>query len=195
MSKQNPHLILASGSKFRKELLNKLKLPFSVVVPDCDETPLKGETPEDLVLRLSRLKAKTVAQKHPDALVIGSDEMAAFAGKAIGKPKNADNARKQLLAMSGQSVTFLTGLCLYSENHALDETTYVTTAVKFRPLHQAIIDRYLTLDEPFHCAASFKFESLGISLIESFTGPDPNALIGLPLIELVNMLERAGVLY
>ncbi|MEM1411638.1 MAG: nucleoside triphosphate pyrophosphatase [Pseudomonadota bacterium] len=188
----SPCLILASGSSSRSELLGRLGIPFEVVPADLDETPLADETPTELVERLSREKARVVARQHPEALVIGSDQVAVFEGTPTGKPLSAKSARSALRRFSGETVVFLTGVCLLrafdrSESYHLDRTT-----VQFRSLNDAEIARYVERDDPLHCAGSFKVESLGPSLFESIDSTDPTALPGLPLIRLSEQLRAAG---
>lgn len=188
-----PCLILASSSPYRRELLSRLQLKFSCVRPDIDETPHSGETAPQLAERLARQKARTVAANHPGALVIGSDQVACLNGKILGKPGNQENARRQLLAASGQEVIFYTGLCLWNVDQGSGESCVETFTVQFRRLSERQIDRYLEREQPFDCAGSFKAEGLGIALFEKLSGDDPNTLVGLPLIQLVHLLEGAGV--
>ncbi len=184
-------LILASGSRYRRELLERLHLPFRVHPADSDESPLPGEAPEALVSRLAELKARTVAARFPDAWVIGSDQVAVCGGRIVGKPGNADRACEQLRAASGTSVRFLTAVCLLRSPDRLEGHLDVTT-VHFRPLSEPEIARYVEIERPFDCAGSFKSEGLGVSLFESVDSRDPTALVGLPLIWLSGALRRAG---
>lgn len=185
-------LVLASTSPYRRELLSRLKIPFSVTSPDVDETPLPNERPDATALRLSIAKAKAVAANHPDALIIGSDQVAMLGDLQLGKPGNHDNALKQLQMMRGQSVFFQTALCLYNSRNGRSQAKVVPFEVKFRDYDDALIERYLAKEQPYNCAGSAKAEGLGIALIERMSGDDPNALIGLPLIALIDMLRNEG---
>ncbi len=189
----NMKLVLASSSPFRKALLEKLHLKFETASPDIDETPLKDESIEDMVKRLAEAKAVALAEQYPDALIIGSDQSAALHGKVLHKPGNFETALNQLRAASGQSITFLTGLCLFNSATQTAETLCDPFVVKFRKLTDDEIVHYLKLEEPYNCAGSFKSEGLGISLFESMYGNDPNSLIGLPLIELCRLLKKNGM--
>ncbi len=186
-------LILASSSIYRRELLERLRLPFGVDAPDIDETPLAGEAPERTALRLAQAKARKVAERHPDALVIGCDQVATLDGVQLGKPLTHDNAARQLSAMRGRTVTFHSALCLHNAASGRMQAEDVICEVRFRNLDDAQIERYLAREQPYHCAGSAKSEGLGIALIEWMRGDDPNALIGLPLIRLVGMLENEGI--
>ncbi len=186
-------LVLASSSPFRKALLDKLHLQFETDSPDIDETPLAEESIESMVKRLSEAKAKALSAKHPNALIIGSDQSAALNGKVLHKPGSYDVAFEQLKAASGQSITFYTGLCLYNSKNKTAETICEPFVVKFRQLTDSEIKNYLIQEEPYNCAGSFKSEALGISLFESMQGNDPNTLIGLPLIALCKMLKENGM--
>lgn len=186
-------LVLASTSPYRRELLSRLKLPFSVTSPEVDETPLPGETPEQTAYRLAIAKAQAVAAQHSDALIIGSDQVATLDGMQLGKPHNFDNATRQLRTMRGKTVTFHTALCLHNSRSGNTQARVVPFMVRFRDLSDDDIERYLTKEQPYNCAGSAKAEGLGIALIEKMTGDDPNALIGLPLIALVDMLKNEGV--
>lgn len=186
-------LILASTSPFRKAILEKLDLPFECAAPDTDETPEQGEKPEQLVERLAIAKAQAVAANYNNALVIGSDQVAVIDGKIIGKPGNFENAVKQLKESSGKRVTFLTGLSLINTKTGNVHSTVVPFNVVFRYLRDSQIENYLNKEKPFNCAGSFKSEGLGISLFERLEGDDPNALMGLPLIRLIAMLEIEGM--
>lgn len=185
-------LILASTSPFRKSLLEKLQVPFDCIAPDVDETALDNEQAQDLVLRLARLKAEAGAVSRPNALIIGSDQVACLNGRILGKPGDRKNAIEQLQQASGKKVSFFTGLCLLDSRtgHSLAEC--VPFHVHFRPLSQRTIEAYVDKERPFNCAGSFKSEGLGIVLFEKLEGDDPNTLIGLPLIRLVAMLEETG---
>lgn len=186
-------LVLASTSPYRKALLHRLGLPFETASPTTDETPLAGETSEHLVRRLAEAKARAVAERFPDALIIGSDQVAVLEGVILGKPGNHDTALAQLRAASGKRVSFLTGLCLVNAGTGRAQTEVVTFDVVFRKLSAAQIEAYLRKETPYDCAGSFKSEGLGIALFERLEGDDPNALIGLPLIRLIAMLDAEGI--
>jgi len=186
----NPPLILASTSVYRRELLQRLRIPFEVISPNVDETPLTGESTLDLALRLANAKAAAVAKEHPHAWVIGSDQVADLCGAAIGKPGNFERALAQLQLMRGQTVTFYTALCLMKSD--IQTTLNVPTEVTFRKLPDDVLESYLLAEEPYDCAGSAKSEGLGISLLESIKSDDPTALIGLPLIALTGLLRDAG---
>lgn len=186
----SPTLILASTSKYRRELLERLRIPFEVVSPEVDETPLAKETPAELVLRLAKAKAQAVAKQRPDAWVIGSDQVADFLGAAIGKPHTHDRAMAQLQLMRGETIIFRTGLCLTKGDIA--HCTSVDTEVSFRKLSDEVLESYLLAEQPYDCAGSAKSEGLGISLLSSIKSEDPTALIGLPLIALSQLLRDAG---
>lgn len=190
---KNKPLILASSSIYRQQLLQRLRLPFTAVSPDIDETPRPTEHAADTALRLAEQKARALADRFPDALIIGSDQVAILNGEVISKPGNHANAVQQLTAASGRSVYFHTALCLLNSGNAEVQTKIASNEVKFRRLTAEQIERYLRAEKPYDCAGSAKCEGLGITLIESIRGDDPNALIGLPLIELTTMLMRAGV--
>lgn len=184
-------LVLASTSVYRRELLSRLRLAFDVARPDVDETPRPRESPDALARRLARAKADAVAGLHPDAWVIGSDQVAEFDGQPIGKPGDHSTARAQLGAMSGREVRFQTGLCLARAGHEPLEALDVTV-VRFRELAPADIERYLVAEQPYDCAGSFKSEGLGIALFDAIETRDPTALIGLPLIATARLLRQAG---
>jgi septum formation protein len=186
-------LVLASTSIYRSQLLSTLQIPFQTAAPDVDETPLPGESAEQTSWRLSRIKAEVVAKRFPEALIIGSDQVALLDGQQIGKPLIHDNAVQQLSAMRGKTVTFYTALSLLNAANGEMQTEVAITKVSFRDLSDEQIERYLQKEQPYHCAGSAKSEGLGIALISSIRGDDPNALIGLPLILLVSMLEKQGV--
>ena len=188
-----PTLVLASSSPYRRELLARLCIPFEVVSPAVDETPLANEMAPATALRLAQLKARTVAENFPDALIIGSDQVALLDNQQVGKPYTFDNAKKQLRAASGRSMLFHTALCLYNSRSGNMQTRVVPITIQFRPLSDEVIERYLNIEQPYNCAGSAKVEGLGITLIARFEGEDPNALIGLPLIALVDMLHQEGV--
>ncbi|MDR2837800.1 MAG: Maf family nucleotide pyrophosphatase [Azonexus sp.] len=186
-------LILASTSPYRRELLARLGLPFSIANPRTDESPLPDETPEALALRLAEAKARAVADEYPEALIIGSDQVATAAGKIYGKPGDHARAVAQLRALSGQTVNFFTGLCLYNASTGEADVRGVPTLVTFRQLSDDEIAAYLRREPAYDCAGSAKSEGLGIALLQSIRGDDPNALVGLPLIALCDMLRRQGV--
>jgi septum formation protein len=186
----NPQLILASTSVYRRDLLKRLHIPFEVISPKVDETPLTGESTLDLAMRLANAKANAVANEYPNAWVIGSDQVADLCGAAIGKPGNFERAFAQLQLMRGATVTFHTALCLMKGNE--QTTLSVSTEVTFRKLSDAELESYLLAEEPYDCAGSAKSEGLGISLLESIKSDDPTALIGLPLIALTGLLRDAG---
>ncbi|WP_371817423.1 Maf family nucleotide pyrophosphatase [Polynucleobacter sp. AP-Nino-20-G2] len=190
MSNSAKKLILASTSVYRRELLERLRIPFTVVSPKVDETPLPGESSVDLALRLAKAKAAAVAKDHPNAWVIGSDQVADLCGAAIGKPGNFERAMAQLQLMRGSSVTFNTALCLMHGD--TESTVNIPTEVKFRKLSDDVLEAYLLAEEPYDCAGSAKSEGLGISLLEAIKSDDPTALIGLPLIALSGLLRDAG---
>ena len=185
-----PPLILASSSRYRADLLKRLGLTFSQISPDINENPRAGETPEKLAWRLATEKARAVATKHPGSLVIGSDQVASLDGIALGKPGTAIKARRQLSLCSGKSVHFYTGLCLAGPNIGQQSTLVDTFIVHFRKLGADQISRYIEKEQPLDCAGSFKMEGLGISLFERLEGKDPNSLIGLPLIDLLSLLNQ-----
>jgi len=185
-------LVLASTSPYRKALLERLGVPFLVQRPDVDETRLPGEDPKDLALRLAVAKAAAVSPHFPSGLIIGSDQVALLGKEILDKPGNAENAKRQLQKASGKAVMFHTALCVYDGHHGNYSTRVVTVEVRFRKLDERTIDAYLLREQPYDCAASAKAESLGIALIERITGDDPNALIGLPLIALVDLLAERG---
>jgi len=186
-------LILGSSSPFRKELLQRLCIDYQTLSPDIDETRLVDETAEQMVKRLSLQKAQAIAALAPNALIIGSDQCAVLEGKILGKPGNHANAMQQLQDSSGQCVQFLTGLCLYDSQTGAYQLDLVPYGVEFRDLNTDEIDRYLKTETPYNCAGSFKSEGLGISLFKGFTGSDPTALVGLPLIRLTEMLRNIGI--
>ena len=185
-------LVLASTSPFRKALLEKLHIPFETASPDVDESILPGESPEQLVARLSEAKAKAVAKNFTDALIIGSDQVAVVDGQVLTKPGSHEKAVAQLKRASGKRVSFLTGLCLYNCQSKRSQVDVVPFNVIFRTLKDHQIEHYLTKEQPYNCAGSFKSEGLGIALFERLEGDDPNTLIGLPLIRLIRMLECEG---
>ena len=189
-------LILASSSAYRRELLSRLALPFSVEVPAIDETPQPGEAPQATALRLAREKAAIVAATRRGCLVIGSDQVATLDGQQIGKPGTHENALKQLQQMRGREVTFHTALCLWDARPRSSmpvQVENVQTLVRFRDLPDAELDAYLRIEQPYDSAGSAKNEGLGIAILESIESTDPTALTGLPLIALTGMLRRAGM--
>jgi septum formation protein len=191
-----PRLILASTSRYRRELLERLRLPFEAIAPDVDETPLPGEAPADLCLRLSLAKARAVAARHPGALVIGSDQVAACDGEPVGKPHTHERAVAQLTRMSGRAITFHTGLALVRQGDpgiGLEQVERVPVEVVFRSLSHDEIEAYLRLEQPYDCAGSAKCETLGIGLLDAIRSDDPTALIGLPLIATCRLLRAAGL--
>lgn len=186
-------LVLASTSPFRQEILRKLNIEFDISAPDVDETNFDNETPQQLVSRLAEEKARAVTNRHPNALIIGSDQVAVLDSEILGKPINHENAKQQLRKASGKKVTFFTGICLYNSSTNNAQVRCVPFYVYFRHLTDEQIENYLQIDKPYNCAGSFKSEGLGIALFEKLEGDDPNTLVGLPLIDLVQMLEKEGV--
>lgn len=189
---RNP-LILASTSVYRRALLERLMVPFLTCSPEVEETPQPGESPRDLVLRLSEAKARAGAQHHPGHLIIGSDQVAVLEDDIIGKPGTHQKAVEQLLRAAGQEVKFLTGLCLFNGSTGRMQLDAVPFGVVFRRLDRETINRYLQREQPYDCAGSFKSEGLGIALFRRMVGDDPSALMGLPLIRLTTMLAAEGV--
>jgi septum formation protein len=190
-----PRLVLASSSRYRRELLERLRIPFDVITPDIDETPLDAETPEATALRLSVAKAQAAAARvtHASgALVIGSDQVATCDGRQIGKPGTHDNARMQLRSMRGKNVEFHSALCLFDSRTGHVQSADIVTCVLFRDLPDAEIEAYLLAETPYDVAGSAKSEGLGITLVDAIHSDDPTALIGLPLIALSKMLRAAG---
>ena len=186
-------LILGSTSRYRKELLSRLQIPFETAAPDVDETPHINESPKDLALRLALAKARAVALKNPEAIVIGSDQVADLEGAPLGKPGNHANATLQLQRMRGKTVIFQTALSVVCIATGYQRTDLAEVKVKFRDLSDAEIETYLRAEEPYDCAGSAKSEGLGIALLDSIDNDDPSALIGLPLIRTCQMLREAGV--
>ncbi len=193
MTDQPQPLILASSSPFRRELLAKLRLSFQHHSPDIDESARPGETPTELVLRLARGKAAALAETHPDALIIGSDQVAVIDGEVLGKPGDHDTAVAQLRRASGRTVEFLTGLCLLNTATGRHQSGCERFTVHFRRLRDPQIERYIEVEQPLNCAGSFKSEGLGIVLFKALEGRDPNALVGLPLIMLTDFLNAEGI--
>ncbi|TCV90059.1 Maf family protein [Sulfurirhabdus autotrophica] len=187
------HFVLASTSVYRRELLSRLQIPFSIASPDVDETAFSEEQPEETAERLALYKARAVKDQFQKALIVGSDQVAVLEGVLLGKPHTHDNAVKQLQFMSGKTVVFHTALCLYNSWSGNAQTTVVPYKVKFRNLTNTQIQNYLLKEQPYNCAGSAKTEGLGIALIENLEGNDPNALIGLPLIQLTEMLLNENV--
>jgi septum formation protein len=186
-------LILGSTSRYRKELLTRLRIPFETASPDVDETPHSNESPKDLALRLALAKARAVALKYPEAVVIGSDQVADLEGTPLGKPGNHANAILQLQRMRGKTVIFQTALSVVCIATGYERTDLAEVKVKFRDLSDAEIETYLRAEEPYDCAGSAKSEGLGIALLDAIDNDDPTALIGLPLIRTCQMLREAGV--
>ena len=186
-------LVLASSSIYRGELLKRLQLPFEIVVPNVDETPLPHESARATSVRLAQEKAQAVVNHYPDALIIGSDQVALLDDQQLGKPHTHDNALKQLRAMRGKTTCFYTALALVNSRTGHQQTEVAENYVTLHDLSDAEIEGYLRKEQPYHCAGSAKTEGLGIALINQMTGDDPNALIGLPLILLCNMLRRENV--
>jgi septum formation protein len=191
--RSTPQIVLASTSRYRRELLARLGLPFEVASPDVDETALPDEIPQDTALRLAEAKARVVAQRFPRAMVIGSDQVAVLEGMTLGKPGNYANALRQLKAMRGKEVVFHTALCLCDAASGQAQRRVVPFYVRFRDYSDAQIERYLEREQPYDCAGSARCEGLGIALIAEMRGDDPNALIGLPLIALTEMFAEHGI--
>ncbi len=185
-------LVLASTSTFRRDLLNRLGISFETANPQTDESPLSGESPENMALRLSEAKARAVSPLFPDALIIGSDQVAILDGRVYGKPGTHDNAVRQLQTMRGKTVNFYTGLCVLDARTGKAQVRGVPTLVTFRDLTDQEIENYLRREQPYNCAGAAKSEGLGIAIIARMQGDDPNALIGLPLIALCDLLQEAG---
>ena len=186
-------IVLASTSRYRRELLDRLGLPFETDKPETDETPQAGESPAATAMRLAIDKARAVAARHTDALIIGSDQVASVGDERFGKPGSVARAIAQLRQMSGRAITFHTAVCLLDTRTGEAPTLCVPTEVRFRVLNDDEIDRYVTRDMPLDCAGSAKSEALGITLLEHIRGDDPNALVGLPMIALCRLLRDAGV--
>lgn len=186
-------LVLASTSAYRRELLRRFDIPFEVARPDIDESPLPGEGPRATAERLAIEKARAVAKQFPDALVIGSDQVAAMGEVRFGKPGTLERAIEQLRTMSGRTVVFHTALALLNTRSSTVQVDVVPTEVRFRPLTDDEIVRYVNKERPLDCAGSAKSEALGITLLDALSGDDPNALVGLPLIALARMLRHEGI--
>ena len=187
-----PRLILASTSPYRRELLARLRLPFEVASPGVDETPRAGESPSELVVRLAREKARAVAARYGDALVIGADQVAVLGDEVLSKPLAHDNAVQQLRAMRGRRASFLTAVAVVRGSDGETRARLVPCHVEFRNYSEEVIDRYLRVEQPYDCAGAAKIEGLGIALVRRIDGEDPTALIGLPLIALVDLLGELG---
>ena len=193
MSKLQRALILGSTSRYRRELLQRLRVPFEVVSPDVDETPLANEAPQALATRLALAKAKAVAALHPNAVVIGSDQVADLNGEPLGKPGTHERAVLQLQRMRGQTVVFQTAVSVVCQASGFEQTELAQIKVRFRDLSDAEIEAYLRAEEPYDCAGSAKSEGLGIALLDAIDNDDPTALIGLPMIRTARLLRAAGV--
>ena len=186
-------LILGSTSKYRRELLQRLRVPFEVVSPEVDETPHPSESPRDLAMRLALAKAKAVAAQHPNAVVIGSDQVADLNGEPLGKPGTHERAVQQLQKMRGQTVVFQTAVSVVCQASGFAQTELAQIKVRFRDLSDAEIEAYLRAEEPYDCAGSAKSEGLGIALLDAIDNDDPTALIGLPMIRTARLLRAAGI--
>lgn len=198
MDEPRPALILGSTSPYRRELLERLRQPFSVIRPDVDETPADGEAPDALAMRLALAKARAAAgtarTQHADAIVIGSDQVADLDGQPLGKPGTHERATQQLQQMRGRTVRFRTAVSVLRPSTGFERTLMATVTVRFRPLQDEEIARYLAAEQPYDCAGSAKAEALGITLLEAIESDDPTALIGLPLIRTCALLREAGLL-
>lgn len=192
-SPHNRPLILGSTSRYRRELLSRLRLPFEVASPEVDETPRSGEPPRDLALRLALAKARAVAMRFPQAVVIGSDQVADLAGQALGKPGDHTRATAQLRSMRGRTVVFQTAVAVVCQQTGFEEVDIAAVEVRFRDLSDAEIEAYLQAEQPYDCAGSAKSEGLGIALLASIQNDDPTALVGLPLIRTCRMIRAAGI--
>jgi septum formation protein len=186
-------LILASTSVYRRQLLERLRIPFSVISPEVDESALPGETPEPLARRLALAKAQAVALRHPECVVIGSDQVADLAGQALGKPHTHARAVAQLQRMRGKTVIFQTAVAVVCHATGFAQVELAPVRVQFKPLTDAQIEHYLQIEQPYDCAGSAKSEGLGIALLERIDNDDPTALVGLPLIRTCILLEAAGL--
>jgi len=186
-------LVLGSTSVYRRELLERLRLPFSVAAPHVDETPLPGEAPEALARRLALAKARAVAEQHPEAIVIGSDQVADLQGQPLGKPGTHERAVAQLQAMRGKTVVFQTAVAVVCKATGFEQQDLAAVQVQFRDLSDTEIEHYLQAEKPYDCAGSAKSEGLGISLLDAIDNDDPTALVGLPLIRTCRMLRAAGL--
>ena len=188
-----PPLILGSTSRYRRELLARLRLPFDVAAPTVDETPQPGECPAELALRLALAKGREVAARHPDAVVIGADQVCDLDGEPIGKPGTHARAVDQLTRLSGRTAVFQTALAVLRPATGFERALLAPVRVQFRPLSAAEIEHYLRLEQPYDCAGSAKCETLGIALLEAIHSDDPTALVGLPLIRTAALLREAGI--
>jgi septum formation protein len=188
-----PSLVLASTSRYRRELLQRLRLPFDVVSPEVDETPQAGEAPAALALRLALAKARVVASQRPDSVVIGSDQVADLDGLAVGKPGTHELAVQQLTSMSGRAVVFQTAVAVVHASGSFERALLAPVTVRFRTLTAVEIEHYLRTEQPYDCAGSAKSETLGIALLEAIESDDPTALVGLPLMRTCALLREAGV--
>ena len=193
MTSSPPRLILGSTSRYRRELLTRLRLPFEVEAPGVDETPRPGEAPAALAQRLALEKARAVAARHPQDVVIGSDQVADLAGEPLGKPGDHARAVAQLQRMSGQRVVFQTALAVVRQDTGFEAVDLAAVSVTFRTLSDTEIETYLRLDEPYDCAGSARSESLGVALLSAIDSDDPTALVGLPLIRTCALLRAAGL--
>ena len=193
MSKLQRALILGSTSRYRRELLQRLRVPFEVVSPDVEETPLANEAPQALATRLALAKAQAVAALHPNAVVIGSDQVADLNGEPLGKPGTHERAVLQLQRMRGQTVVFQTAVSVVCQASGFEQTELAQIKVRFRDLSDAEIEAYLRAEEPYDCAGSAKSEGLGIALLDAIDNDDPTALIGLPMIRTARLLRAAGI--
>ena len=188
-----PRLVLASTSRYRRRLLERLQIPFEITAPNVDESPAADEMPQAMALRLACAKAQAAQAGYPDALIIGCDQVAVVGTTLLTKPGHHDQAVRQLTLMSGRPVSFFTALCLLNARTSRQQTSIVPVTVHLRELSSARIERYLQAEQPYDCAGSARIEGLGITLVKRLEGDDPNALIGLPLIRLCDMLREEGV--
>ncbi len=188
-----PSLVLGSTSPYRRELLERLRIPFTVESPHVDEAPLPLETPVELATRLALSKAQAVAQRFPDSVVIGSDQVAELEGQSLGKPGNHENARQQLQRMQGKTLVFHTAVAVVRASTGFCQQAMAQVTVRFRALTDAEIENYLLAEKPYDCAGSAKSEGLGIALLDSIASDDPTALVGLPLIRTAAMMRAAGI--
>ncbi len=189
----NTQIVLASSSEARRKVLEKLEIPFEIFKPSVDESPKSGESPQQLVKRLSVKKARTATARYPDHLVIGSDQVAVVGDQILGKPANRECAISQLELMSKKEVVLLTGLALINTGTGNVQSDVIPYRVEFRNLTRSMIENYIDMDEPYDCGGSLRSEGLGIVLLKRFDGTDPNALLGLPLIRLIDMLACEGI--
>lgn len=190
---ENRPLVLGSSSPYRRELLSRLQLPFQVALPEVDEAPLQGESPQQIAQRLALAKARAVASKFPQAVVIGSDQVADLEGEPLGKPGTHERAVAQLRRMRGQTVVFHTAVAVVCAETGFEQLELAPVRVKFRKLSDAEIEAYLRAEQPYDCAGSARSEGLGIALLDAIDSDDPTALVGLPLIRTCRMLSAAGV--